>query len=219
MDIQNLTVQEETIDDALAAVQLLRNTPTINPDQIFLLGHSLGGMLAPRIGQQDHNITGLLLLAAPTRPIEDLMLDQTIYLAELDGNITEAEQTAINQTQDAVNHIKSLNITPGEVILGASLKYWEDLATYDSVATAKNLTQPLLILQGERDYQVTMANDYLTWRQTFAANPNVTLHTYDTLNHLFISGTGPPNNEEYNIPGNVAEQVITDITNWIQQYT
>lgn len=217
-DIENITVQEETIDDALAAIQLLQNTTLINPNQIFILGHSLGGMLAPRIGQQDNNISGLLLLAAPTRHLEDLMLEQTIYLAELDGNITTAEQTGINLTQEAWEKIKSLNITPGEVILGASLNYWEDLSTYDQVATAKNLTIPLLILQGERDYQVSLTEDYTTWYQTFSDNPNITLQTYESLNHLFISGSGTPSNQEYNVPGNVAEQVIIDITDWIEQH-
>ena len=183
-DIENLTVQEETIDDALAAVHLLQTTPMINPNQIFLLGHSLGGMLAPRIGQQNNNISGLLLLAAPARHLEDLMLNQTIYLAELDGNITAAEQTGINLTQEAWEKIKSLNITLGEVILGASLSYWEDLSTYDPVSTAKNLTIPLLILQGERDYQVSYIEDYILWNQPFSNNPNVTLQTYASCNGL-----------------------------------
>ena len=105
------------------------------------------------------------------------------------------------------------------VELSHPLKYWEDLADYDPVTTAENLTHPMMILQGERDYQVTITEDYIRWQQTFTGNPKVTLKTYESLNHLFISGSGTPTNEEYNNPGNVAEQVITDIADWIKQYS
>jgi uncharacterized protein len=43
--IKNLTVREETIDDALLAVKLLRSRSDIDPKRIFVLGHSLGGMI------------------------------------------------------------------------------------------------------------------------------------------------------------------------------
>ena len=73
----------------------------------------------------------------------------------------------------------------------------------------------MLILQGKRDYQVTYEDDYIKWNTTFNDNPNVTLHSYESLNHLFITGEGSPTNTEYMTPGNVDEQIITDIVNWI----
>jgi dienelactone hydrolase len=75
--LHNLTVKEEVIDDVLAAVQLLHKTERIEGKRIFVLGHSLGGMLLPRIGLLDPNIAGLISLAGATRPLEDVIPQQT----------------------------------------------------------------------------------------------------------------------------------------------
>ncbi len=210
--IQNFTVQDETIDDAVAAVDVLNASSFVNHSRIFVLGHSLGGMLAPRIGAQDHRIAGLIILAGPTRHLEDLMLEQTWYLANLSG-INQSEQIA--SLEKLVMKVKMLNISLGEDVLGAPKAYWADLATYDPVVTAQSLHIPLLILQGKRDYQVTMT-DFARWNETFFGNASVTLKTYPTLNHLFITGTGVPTNIEYSVEGHVAEEVVADIAAWIK---
>ena len=210
--IQNFTVQDETITDALSAVDVLNSSSVVNHSKIFVLGHSLGGMLAPRIGVQDHRIAGLIILAGPTRHLEDLMLEQTWYLANLSG-INQSEQIA--SLQQLVMKVKMLNISLGEDVLGAPKAYWADLATYDPVVTAESLHIPLLILQGKRDYQVTMT-DFARWNETFFGNTSVTLKTYPTLNHLFITGTGVPTNIEYSVEGHVAEEVVVDIATWVK---
>jgi hypothetical protein len=111
--------------------------------------------------------------------------------------------------------VKMLNISLGEDVLGAPKSYWVDLATYDPVVTAQSLHIPLLILQGKRDYQVTMT-DFARWNETFFGGTSVTLKTYPTLNHLFIAGTGVPTNVEYSVEGHVAEEVVADIAAWIK---
>jgi fermentation-respiration switch protein FrsA (DUF1100 family) len=209
--IQNFTVQDETIDDALAAVEVLNTSSVVDQSEIFVLGHSLGGMLAPRISLQDNQIAGLIILAGPTRHLEDLMLEQTRYLANLSGTNQTDQIAAI---EALVQKVKNLDINESEDVLGAPKSYWADLATYDPVETAQSVDIPLLILQGERDYQVTMA-DFTRWNETFSSNSSVTLHTYPFLNHFFIAGTGVPNNTEYLTEGHVAEEVISDIAVWI----
>jgi len=214
--LTNLTIQEEIIDDAIAAVDLLNITEKIDTNRIFLLGHSLGGTAAPRIASQENRLSGLILLAAPTRGLEDLFLEQTTYLASLDGIIDENEAEQIAALEQLVTKVKELNISEEEFVLGAPKAYWEDLSEYDPVETAENLSIPMLILQGQRDYQVTVKEDFVRWNESFAKDVNVTLRTYETLNHLFISGTGVPNNTEYLQAGNVEEQVISDIVTWIK---
>ncbi|MBN2599393.1 MAG: dienelactone hydrolase family protein [Candidatus Thermoplasmatota archaeon] len=211
--LQNFTVQEETIDDAIAAVSVLYTLPVVNQSQIYVLGHSLGGMLAPRIASQDHRIAGLIILAGNTRPLEDLILEQTWYLANLSGT-NQSDQIA--QTRELVQKIKILNFSDDELVFNAPKSYWADLVGYDPVATAETLGIPLFILQGLRDYQVTM-DDFSRWNQTFYANQSVLLKTYPSLNHLFLAGTGTPTNTEYMIPGHVDEQVLLDIASWISQ--
>jgi fermentation-respiration switch protein FrsA (DUF1100 family) len=111
--------------------------------------------------------------------------------------------------------VKMLNISLGEDVLGAPKAYWADLATYDPIVTAQSLHIPLLILQGRRDYQVTMT-DFARWNETFFGNASVTLKTYTTLNHLFITGTGVPSYNEYLVEGHVAEEIVADIAAWIK---
>ena len=212
----NLTVKEEVVDDAIEAVRLLKTYDEVNQNQIYVLGHSLGGMMAPQIASFEDNITGLIMLAAPARNLEDLIFDQTVYLSEMDGVIDENETSAINMTKEALVKIKSLNISEDEKILTVYKAYWEYLNNYDQVETADNLTIPILLLQGKRDYQVTFEDDFAIWNNTFSDNTNVLLKTYDLLNHLFISGQGIPTNTEYLIPGQVSEYVIQDILSWIK---
>jgi dienelactone hydrolase len=209
--LQNFTVNEETIIDALAAVDVLNTSPYVDYAQIVILGHSFGGMLAPRIANQDNRVAGLILLAAPTRPLEDLMLEQTRYLMNLSG-ANQSDQLA--EMERLVMKVKTLDINQSETILGAPRSYWQDLATYDPVVIAESLNIPLLILQGERDYQVTMT-DFARWNETFFDDSSVTLKTYPALNHLFIAGTGIPTNTEYLLEEHVAEDVIVDIVSWI----
>ena len=216
--LANITVQEETSDDTIAAVDVLNVTEQIDPERIFVLGHSLGGMVGPRIAEQDGRLAGLIILAGNTRSLEDLFLDQTTYLANLDGEIDENEVAQIEFIQEQVEKVKELNISEGELVLGVPESYWQDLADYNPVETAENLSIPMLILQGERDYQVTIEGDFSTWNETFYTNENVTLKTYEMLNHLFISGSGPPTNAEYLVEGHVEEEVIDDIAEWTKNH-
>jgi predicted alpha/beta hydrolase len=102
------TLKEETIDDVLAAVALLRQTAGIEVTRIFVLGHSLGGMLIPRIGTRDAPIAGFIVLAGATRPLEDMILEQTTYLVSLEGSISQEKQAHLDEITKQVAHIKSL---------------------------------------------------------------------------------------------------------------
>jgi dienelactone hydrolase len=215
---ESITVKEETIEDALSAVKLLRVTRKIDLKRVFVLGHSLGGMLAPRIGAADAQIAGLIMMAGSTRLLPDMMVIQTQYLAELDGTVSDDEKARIAQLQKAVEQIK--NLKPGDTgnYAGAPAAYWLDLDAYDPVKVARTLAQPMLILQGERDYQVTVSEDFKGWQEGLADHPNVTFKTYPTLNHLFLPGEGQPNPNEYAVPGHIPAAVISDIAAWIKAH-
>jgi hypothetical protein len=211
------TVKEETLDDALAAVQVLRKKEGIDPQRVFVLGHSLGATIAPRIGQGDTGLAGLILLAGATRPLEDLMVEQTRYLASLSGPLNKDDQSRIDALLAEAAKVKKL--TPADaqssmLILNAPPSYWLDLRDHDPMAIAKTLKQPLLILQGARDYQVTTA-DFVGWQGALGAQANVTCKLYPNLNHLFITGQGKSTPVEYEQAGNVDETVVADIAQWI----
>jgi dienelactone hydrolase len=213
-----LTVKEETIDDALAAVALLRQTKGIDTAKIFVLGHSLGGMLLPRIAEADKKIAGLVIMAGPTRPLEDITLDQIKYISGLDGTVSGQEQTYLDTLSAQVTRVKSSSLSPltpaSALPLGLPANYWLDLRNYHPAAVAQKLKQPMLILQGGRDYQVT-AQDFEGWKSALSSHSNVQLKLYPDLNHLFISGEGKSTPAEYGTTGHVAGQVISDIAKWI----
>jgi dienelactone hydrolase len=213
-DLTNLTVNEEVIEDALMAVEFLKNYQYVNPNKIYVIGHSLGGMLSPRIANLDDEISGIIILAGPTRGLEDLIINQTKYIASIDGKIDENESAQIDFIEEQVLKIKQLNISENELVLGVNKAYWEDLNQYNPIETANDLSINILILQGERDYQVTLV-DYNNWLNSIGSKNNVDLILYPNLNHLFITGTGNSTPDEYLIEGHIDKKVIQDITNWI----
>lgn len=203
---KKFTVKEETIDDALAAISLLRNTKGINTGRIYVLGHSLGGILIPKVGKADPKIAGLIMMAGcGTQPLEDVVLRQLTYIASLNGPVTADTKKEIDK--EVQSFIKS-----------APASYLLDLRHYipAAAAMAKSLKQPILIMQGKRDYQSTTA-DFNIWKAKLSSRTNVTFKLYPDLNHLFIAGSGKITPQEYGVPGYVSEEVIDDIAAWIKR--
>jgi dienelactone hydrolase len=217
-DPMRMTVEDETISDARAAVALLAAQPKVNPRQIFLLGHSLGAFLAPRIAAGDPQIAGIVMLAANARPLEKVVLEQIHYLAAMNGTPTEAEQKNIDAAEDGAKQIESPSLKPEDkiVFLGATTygAYWLDLRAYDPLKTAAKLKIPIYIAQGGRDYQVTPSN-FQAWSDALANNRNVTLRVYPDLDHLFMHGTGASKPSDYARPDHVSEEVVENIATWI----
>lgn len=213
------TLKDETIEDAVLAVALLRKEKTVDTSRIFVLGHSLGGTAAPRIGAADPMIAGLIMMAGAVRPLEQSIVDQLQYLADADGVISDAEKRALDNSQqlrEAVGKLTAADAKSTVGLGGAPASYWLDLKGYDPAALAATLKQRLLILQGARDYQVTVA-DFEHWKTTLAKHPNAEFKLYPTLNHMFLAGQGKSLPPEYSIPGHVPVQVIEDIAAWIKK--
>lgn len=89
----------------------------------------------------------------------------------------------------------------GTRLQGAPPSYWLDLRGYDPVRVAASQRQPLLVLQGERDYQVTLDGDFARWQTLPAVRPGVTCRSYRGLNHFFLTGQGPSLPGEYEEAG------------------
>lgn len=217
------TVRQETIDDAEQAVDLLSRQPEVDVKHIFLLGHSFGGMLAPRIAAEDPKIAGIVLMAADARPIEQSIVQQLKYIAALPGAVNRsAMQRQITAAEKAERQIESPSLKAADEVdlLGAELpgSYFLDLRSYNPVATASRLRIPILVLQGGHDYQVTAA-DYALWQKGLSDKRTVTFRFYPSLTHLFLPAppdSGPPSPADYRHAGHVAPAVITDIADWIK---
>lgn len=183
------TVKDEVIEDALSALSLARSQPKIDPHRVYLLGHSMGAYLAPRIAEADDAIAGVVMLAGNVRPVLELARDQLQYL---------------NAPPDRLQLLQA----------SAPASYWEDLKSYNPVATALQLKMPILILQGERDYQVTMI-EFELWKSGLNGSGKVLFKSYPKLNHLFLEGEGKSLPAEYNKPGHIPDYVYADIADFI----
>jgi hypothetical protein len=212
------TVDDEMTNDAIAAVHALRGIKEIDSSRIYIVGHSQGAMMAPRIAQRDPALHGLVLLAAPARPLEDIIVDQQTYLlADASGKLDRSGEMMLDTVKakrDEVKHLDAANTPKDSLLMDVPASYWLDLRSYDPVAVASTLKMPILVLQGLRDFQVT-APDFTRWKDLCAKHPNVQCESYPTLNHLFIAGSGRSLPAEYQKPGHVDAHVVADIAAWI----
>jgi dienelactone hydrolase len=216
---KDATVKEEVLDDALAAVALLRKTKGIDGKRVFVLGHSLGAMAAPKMGERDAEIAGLILMAAPSRDMADVLLEQLDYV--LSVNPSEAQKAAVAKLKAQAEKLKDPKLsseTPAEELpFGGTAAYWLSVRDLRPVETAAKVKQPLLILQGGRDYQSTMT-DFDGWKKALSDRKGVTLKSYPKLNHLFAEGEGEKAKPaEYLKEGHVAKEVVDDVAAWVRK--
>ena len=200
---------------------LLAKMPEINKKQIYVLGHSLGGMLAPRIAAEDPQVAGIIILAGTARPLEKVVVEQVKYIAGLTAPQTPEDKKQIEKAEAIAAQVESPSLKPDDIVdfFGAPIpgSYFLDLRTYDPGKVAAGLKIPILVLQGGNDYQVTNA-DFEIWKKALANDPRATFKFYPDYTHLFMpgAGTGPASPEDYAVAGNVSEDVITDIAKWIK---
>ena len=221
-NMDSLTVKEEVIEDVASAVKLAQTIEGADKNKIFLIGHSLGAMLMPRMASEIKGLAGVIMMAGNARPLEDVYMEQIMYLANLDGKFTDEDRAQLEQVKLQIMKVKKLG-APGfnpaatELPLNINAKYWYDLKKYKQVEVAKKLILPVLILQGQRDYQVTM-QDFTLWQNSLSAKPNFTLKSYPKLNHAFTEGDEAKSKpDEYDKQANVPEYVIKDIVDFVKK--
>ncbi len=216
------TVKEETIDDALEAVRRLQAISGIDRKEIFVLGHSFGGMLIPRIALEGQalDIAGFIIMAGLTRALEETYLQQMTYIFGLDGEFSEEDKKQLEGIKEEIAKIKALRDSDrelGEKLLSAPPSYWLDLRGYSPHEVAIKVKKPLLILQGSRDYQVTI-EDFENWKKALSDRSDVKFKLYPKLNHLFFEGQGIATPNEYlQVHASVAADVIADIAAFIKK--
>lgn len=217
-DITQFTVETEVIIDALQALQFLRQHPHIDPQKIFLLGHSLGGYLAPEIALRDGKLRGIILCAAPARPLHQLLPEQMEYLFSLDGYMNPEEKQKLERVKEIVHKLDRRELSPTESLLdlGGYAAYFYSLLELSPLKTIAKLSLPILLIQGGRDFQVE-TKDFTLWQESFKSLPQASIRFYPSLNHLLSPGEGPSTPEEYGIPNHVDETLIEELASWIQE--
>jgi dienelactone hydrolase len=215
------TVNEESVDDALEAVALLRAAPEIEPRRVFVAGHSLGGELVPRIGARDPALAGLIILAGSTRPLGPVMVEQLEYIFGLSGEprtaVQEAHLASVRKDWARIEALQAgKSHDAAELLLGAPASYWLDLRGYDAPSLAKKLRHPIFVAQGGRDYQVTMA-DFARWKAALSGRAATRLQVYPALDHALARGEGKSQPADYSRGEHVDERLVADLATWILQ--
>lgn len=220
---KDATLADEYLEDAVNAVQLLAGQDKIDPDRIFVLGHSLGGNAVPAIARELENAPvnacGFIMMAASPRPLDVLMREQYDFLYSLLPEITaeqQAEKDALFAELDKLQDLDSL--TEDDQVAGVYSAYWKWLAAYDILQAAEEIRQPVLLLQGEEDYQVTM-EDFGIWQDVLGKKENWQLISYPGLTHVFVPGEKSEGSAVYAREGHVQEDVIADIAAFIDGVT
>ena len=218
IDLATFTVEQEVIADAVAAVGFVRAQPGIDAARTFLLGHSLGGTLAPLVAERlGPALRGVILLAPGARPLDSVIVEQTAFRMRVAGQPDSAIAARTAELERAFAEVRSGATADTAVVLGASAHYWRDLFARAPLDVLRVLPVPVLVLQGGKDYQVTRA-DYERVQAALAGKaPGLGLAIWlPDLNHLFMKVAGASTGAEYGRPGTVDGQVVRQIAGWIK---
>jgi len=226
------TLQEEYFEDVLLATELLRNDNRIS--EIFVLGLSQGGLVAPRIAEEA-GLDGVIIMNGSPRPLHLVGYDQMtqqVTDALVAGLISQDEADvmfAMNREQlDEMQ--TALNLPASElqgVLFFGAISAIYELSVMESLPLpfiARNTEIPVLILHGSRDFQATVESDFRLFVDGTEGMGHVTLILYEGLNHLMMTAYrqyGPLVMDimEYAIQDRVDAQVKRDIVDWINSNT
>jgi dienelactone hydrolase len=216
--VTGFTMVDEYATPVEDALLLLRGHPRVSADSLFLLGHSLGGTVAPRLASRTPSVAGLILLAGGAQPMHRAAVRQVRYLLGLapeDAGLAHALEALTRQAEAVDAPDLSASNPSQDLPFGVPAPYWLDVRSYDPARAAAELDRPMLLLQGGRDYQVTVDDDLARWRAALAHRHDVTIRVLDADNHLFFSGSGPSTPTEYEPAQHVDPAVVSEIAKWV----
>ncbi len=174
--------------DTRAQVAWLRTRTEINPERIALVGHSEGGIIGPLVAAYDPRLRGVVALAGTAKPGVDVLVDQARYPILRNTQLTEEERVArLAEAEAAVRADSS-----------ASGAWFRWFYRYDPLPIAARVHQPVLILHGALDRQVSVGQaDTLAAALRRGGNRDVTVRVFPGLNHLFLPSTDDGAPSEY----------------------
>jgi dienelactone hydrolase len=222
-DDTGLSVKEETIDDAILAADFLRKDSRIDPNKIFIIGHSLGGMLAPRIDAEGGNFAGIIIMGGSPRKLEEIMMDQNnevLHTLNKFLQIIAKKQISILSSKFENIYNLSDDEAKSTIVLGKHNRafYFKEMGEHPAIQYLNETEKPVFILQGEKDFHLSVKKDFYGYKTYLGERPNVTYKLYPNLNHMFMTsvyGEILKMKKEYKVAQHMDHQVINDISEWI----
>ncbi len=223
MSEKDYSVVDEYMEDVLSAVEMLKSESGIDPDRVFILGHSQGGMLAPRFVDAGADVSGLILLAGTPRHLTDVLYDQELNTLGAGKDDPEARKVFDDMREEAravYAGTAEEALAHEPLYMGAFPAYYMyEMSRYDAIELIKKHQTPILILQGGNDFQVLAKGDFNLYQDALAGEEYASLKLYPGLNHLFMPSEATTLNEavaEYNIASRIPEEVVRDIAAFVK---
>ena len=220
---KSLTVKEETIEDALLAVQMLKRDPRIDHDRIFILGHSMGAMLAPRIDAEGADVKGLIMMAGTPCRLEEIVLRQLRQAGRGSSvlkKIIGLEYRFYKKKFRGLYQMSDEEAKRKKFAGNLSLYYFKEMGQKTAADYLLASKKPVLILQGGKDFQVLAKRDYRMFKKLLAGRENTQYKLYPELNHVFVKGIYNDilkASKEYSVEQHIGEDVIGDIAAFIHR--
>ena len=216
-----MSVREETIEDVLLALELLRSDRRIDSGNIFILGHSMGAMLAPRIDAEGGDVKGLIMMAGTPHRLEDIVLRQ--LKQSRNGNpvlgiVTGLEGKYFAKRFSGLYDLSDEEAKKKKFAGNISLYYFKEMGHKTAADYLLESSKPVLIMQGGRDFQVLADDDFKAFKEQLAGRDNTTYKLYPELNHCFVTAIYDDilkASKEYGVERHIGEDVISDIADFI----
>ncbi|MBQ6388854.1 MAG: alpha/beta fold hydrolase [Mogibacterium sp.] len=221
MDMSGMTVREETIDDAIMALDILRKDPRIDSDRLFILGHSMGAMLAPRIDAEGGNVRGLIMMAGTPYRLEDIVVRQ---LNQAGGKgllkwVVGLESRIYSGKFDRLYEMTDEEAKKTKFAGTVYLYYFKEMGQKTATDYLLESDKPALIMQGGRDFQVLAEVDFAGFKEQLKDRDKITYKLYPDLNHIFVPALYDDilkASKEYSTERHIGEDVIGDIAAFIE---
>ncbi len=218
----NLTVKEEVIEDAVLATEMLKNDPRIDPEKIFIVGHSMGAMLAPRIDAEGGNYKGIILLAGTLDTLENVLFRQLDEMkngkSRIMSWVASAQDKKFRKNFENLYEISDEEAKKRKYAGGVNLYYFKEMGEHRAAEYLENLEKPVLIMQGSKDLQVSTEKDFGEYKRRFGQKDNFSFRLYEGLNHCFVPALYEDISKatkEFSVERHIGENVISDIAGWI----
>jgi len=223
---QDFTLKQESVDDAVKAAAMLQDMDRIDPKRIFVAGHSQGGFAAPMIAQHAPagTIAGAILISAPSGSFTEVLVEQQQEALErlkalgLPQETIAAQEQAVGMWTGIAQMVQDPQYSKDNLPPSFPLQpayWWFEQRDYEAGEAAKAVEVPMLVLQGENDWQVTMAQ-YEGWKEALKDRTDVTFHSYPKVNHLLAEYDGISIGMEYSGASNVSKAIIDDLAAWVK---
>ena len=218
-----ISVKEETIEDAILAVRLLKNDTRIDHDQIYILGHSMGAMLAPRIDAEGADVKGLIMMAGTPFRLEDIVLRQFKQAREgrsILKYVIALKSRTFSRQIDNLYVMSDDEAKKKKFAGGITLYYFKEMGRKTAADYLLESSKPVLIMQGGKDFQVLAEEDFAAFRKLLAGRKNTIFKLYPELNHAFVNAIYDDITKvlkEYNVKRHIGENVFCDIAEFIRQ--